>query len=155
MEKSRGREEATDFSVICPHLFSPEQALSPSAWFLSDLGMLCYSEPWLWHDFFFFFFSRSHMGPSALCGPQLFSSWVHGLPNSSTVYTFPSALGTHRPLYLAYPFSSTLIQRSFNKDGGSCFLCASLIQDNPSILSNSFCIRCFVNQNPERLVGMS
>lgn len=110
--------------------------LSPSAWFLSDLGMLCYSEPWVWHDFFFF--PRSPMGPSALCGPQLFSSWVHGLPSSNAVHAFPSALGTH----LACPFSSTLIQRSSNKDGGSYFLCASLIQDNPSVVSNSSCIRC-------------
>lgn len=98
------------------------------------------------------FFFRSHMGPSALCGPQLFS-WVHGLPSSSTVHTLPSALGTHRPLYLTYPFSSALIQRSFSKDGGNYFLCAILFQDNPSILSNSSCVRCFINQNPERLVG--
>lgn len=87
---------------------------------------------------FFFFFPRSPMGPSALCGPQLFSSWVHGLPSSNAVHAFPSALGTH----LACPFSSTLIQRSSNKDGGSYFLCASLIQDNPSVVSNSSCIRC-------------
>lgn len=94
------------WNIQYPHLPGSLQIQGFSAVLSHDSGI----------EFFFFFLTRLHMEPSALCAPQLFLSWVLWPSQEHCGVQFSSAFGTHRPLYLACHFSPTPSQRSFYKD---------------------------------------
>lgn len=87
----------------------------------------------------FFFLTTLHMGPSALCAPQLLLSWVLWPSQQHCSIQFFSAFGTHRSFYLGCHFPPPQTRGHFIRIfGGKLFWYTRLFQDNPSIPLNSF-----------------